>query len=65
MIDKLKDWRSRLALSQRAAAQALGVTLQTYQDLERGITLATGKPRELDKRTRLACAALEQGIEPI
>lgn len=65
MNSEIRQWRSRLGLSQRAAAKALGVTLQTYQDLEKGTTLATGKPRELDRRTRLACAAIERGIEPI
>lgn len=65
MNSPLKEWRTRIGLSQRAAAEKLGVTLQTYQDLESGITRATGQPRELDLRTRLACAAIERGIEPI
>lgn len=65
MNSPLKEWRVRLGLSQRAAALALGVTLQTYQDLESGKTRSTGQPRELDLRTRLACAAIEKGVEPI
>jgi transcriptional regulator with XRE-family HTH domain len=64
-VTALKDWRTRLGLSQRDAAKRLGITLQTYQDLENGVTMATGKPRELDVRTRLACAAIEKGVEPI
>lgn len=34
--DDLKQWRASLGLSQRAAAEALGVTLATFQSWERG-----------------------------
>lgn len=56
--DELKQWRESLGLSQRAAADALGITLPTYQSMERGASFATGKPIEIDLRTELACKYL-------
>lgn len=62
-------WRARIAerrgkYTQRDAAAELGVSLPTFQALERGAAWADGKPRD-DLRTMLACAAIEAGIEPI
>lgn len=48
--------------SHREAADALGVTLATYQRLERGSDWTTGRPVKVDRRTALACAALAAGI---
>lgn len=58
----LKAWRETMAYSQRAAAAALGITLATYQAMERGSNFATGKPVEIDRRTALACGALAAGV---
>ena len=55
-------WRHRMGYSQRAAAQALGVSLPTLQAWERGTAFATGKPVVIDKRTALACAAISAGL---
>jgi len=60
--DDLKQWRSDMGLSQRAAAAALGMSLPAYQALERGASFSTGKPTTIDRRTELACAALAAGI---
>lgn len=57
-------WRARMGLTQRAAAAALGMSLPAYQEHERGASFA-GRAREPDVRTLYACAAIEQGIEPI
>ena len=54
----LAAWRAHLTLSQREAAAALGVSLPTYQRLERGAEWADGAPVQIDRRTALACAAL-------
>lgn len=62
--DQLHTWRTDMRLTQQAAADALGVTLATYQQWERGASFATGKPVSPDRRTALACAALRAGIEP-
>ncbi len=58
----LSAWREHMAYSQRAAAAALGVTLATYQRLERGAEWADGAPVAIDRRTALACAAIAAGL---
>lgn len=50
--------------TQRQAAEALGVTLATYQQQEAGKSYA-GEPRRVQRLWLLACAALEQGVEPL
>lgn len=51
-----------MGYSQRAAAEALGVRLATYQEWERGARFADGRPVQIDRRTALACAALAAGL---
>lgn len=58
-------WRQGMGYSQRAAAEALGVSLPTLQAWERGTAFATGKPVVIDKRTALACAAIAAGLLPL
>lgn len=55
-------WQARMGFSDRAAAQALGLSLPGYQanKLER----AQGKPRKPARTLLLACAALEAGLAP-
>lgn len=55
-------WRERMGWTQEQAAEALGVSRPTYQRLERGQSWQTGEVIELDRRTVLACMALEAGI---
>lgn len=62
--DQLAAWRSDMNFSQRAAADALGLSLAGYQQLERGSNWTTGKPVEIDRRTALACAAIRSGLSP-
>lgn len=57
------QWRARMGLSQRAAAEALGLSLPAYQEHERGASFA-GRAREPSRLVLLACAALEQGLSP-
>lgn len=59
----LSAWRSQMAYTQRQAATALGVTLATYQRLERGAEWTNGAPVAIDRRTALACAALAVGLD--
>lgn len=61
----LKMWRKRAGLNQREAARRLNLSLKGYQELERGKKFDTGEPVEPDLRTRLACAAIENGLPPI
>ena len=58
----LAAWRAQLGYTQRAAAAALGITLPTYQRLERGAEWADGTAVTIDRRTALACAALAAGL---
>lgn len=60
----LATWRTQMDMTQRQAAEALGVTPTTYQRMERGADFTTGKPVEIDRRTALACAALAAGLGP-
>lgn len=58
-------WRARMGLSQRAAADALGLSLPAFQAHERGVSFATGKPVRPSLVVRLACAAVEQQVLPV
>lgn len=58
----LAAWRAHMAYTQRQAAAALGITLATYQRLERGAEWAGGAAVTIDRRTALACAALAAGL---
>ncbi len=60
----LATWRADLKLTHRAAAQALGMSLANYQQLERGANWTTGNPISVDRRTALACAAIRAGLPP-
>lgn len=61
----LARWRERMQWSQRKAADALGLTLATYQAQELGQSWTTGKPVKVKRAVLLACAALEHGLEPV
>lgn len=61
----LARWRDRMGISQRAAAQALGLALTSYQDRERGISRKTGEQIGTPLSLLLACAALEHGVGPV
>lgn len=62
--DDMLRWRQGMGFTQRAAAAALGVSLPTYQAMERGAAWQTDKPIRIDRRTALACAALRAGLAP-
>jgi len=55
--DQIRDWRARLSITQREAAERLGLSLRGYQKYESG---EAAIPRSIE----LACAAIAQGIEP-
>lgn len=60
--DDLAAWREHMTYTQRQAAAALGITLATYQRLERGAEWTDGAAVAIDRRTALACAALAAGL---
>ena len=59
----LRAWALRLGYTYDQAASALGISRSTYADLVNGINRTTGEPKLIDRRTALACAAIEAGIE--
>ncbi len=61
----LKAWRKRMGYTQQEAAAALGMSAAGYQQLESGRNKGTGKQFAPDKRTALACAAIEAGLPPV
>jgi transcriptional regulator with XRE-family HTH domain len=58
----LVAWELYMGYTQRQAAEALGVSLPTYQQFRRGARFRDDTPIEIDRRTALACAALAAGI---
>jgi transcriptional regulator with XRE-family HTH domain len=56
--DALTAWRARCGLSQRAAADALGLSVRALRYYEAG-------ERFIPRPVALACAAVETGLEPI
>lgn len=54
--DDMKAWRQRMRLKVGEAAEALGVSADTYARLERRASV--------DRRTALACAAISHGLPP-
>ena len=61
--DDLIAWQAHMGFTQQQAADALGVRLNSYQELRRGQSFR-GQPRGIDKRTALACAAIKAGLDP-
>lgn len=57
---EFRRWRKGLKLSQKAAAQALGLKPRMIQYYEKGER--DGTKVEVPKAVRLACYALSQGI---
>lgn len=60
--DDLRAWQAAMGYTYDTAAKALGVNRSTYADLISGISRTTGKPKDVDRRTALACAALAAGL---
>ncbi len=54
-----KRWRKALRLSQKQAAEALGLKRRVVQYYEKGVR--DGAPVEIPKAIRLACFALTEG----
>lgn len=54
-------WRKSLKLSQKAAAESLGLKTRAIQYYEKGER--NGKKVKVPKTVRLACYALHQGVD--
>lgn len=60
----ISRWRTRLNLSISEAARLLGVGISTYQAIEQGSTF-DGRQRNPSRAIKLACAAIENGLNEI
>ena len=58
---KFKRWRKRLKLSQKEAAEALGLKPRMIQYYEKGER--NGEKVKIPKTVRLACYAIDPGVE--
>ncbi len=58
---KFKRWRKRLKLSQKEAAEALGLKPRMIQYYEKGER--NGEKVKIPKTVRLACYAIDQGVD--
>jgi len=54
----LRDWQIRMGFTNAAAARELDVAMSTYAAMLSG-------DQPINRRTALACAAIELGISPI
>ena len=57
-------WHQAMGYTYDTAAEALGINRSTYANLLAGVDRHTGMPKEIDRRTALACAALACGLHP-
>ena len=57
-------WLAHMGLSERAAAERLGVSPAAVGDWRRGTSRTTGRPISLPPLLPLACAALAAGLPP-
>lgn len=58
----LRAWQAAMGYTYDTAAQALGVSRSAYADLLSSVSRTTGKPKAIDRRTALACAAIAAGL---
>jgi hypothetical protein len=57
--DEFRDWQQRMGYTNVRAASAIGMSLSGYNQLRQGVSRTTGQELAIDKRTALACVALE------
>ena len=56
---QLREWQQRLGYTNAKAAILLEVSDSLYSQMRDGVHRSTGRKRDIDRRTALACAALE------
>jgi transcriptional regulator with XRE-family HTH domain len=61
---EIRAWRARLGLSQRKAAEAIGISERMYIYYEAG-QREDGRRVEIPKTVALACAAVAYGLPPM
>ena len=56
---EFREWQQRMGYTNAEAAEALGVSLSGLAQLRTGVSRSRGNPMPIDRRTDLACQALE------
>jgi len=56
---ELKEWRTRMGWTQKQAAEQLDISKAWLEQMERGKRFTTNEPVAIERRTYLACMALE------
>lgn len=64
-ISPFRAWRRRLGFSQIEAAKALGLSESRIMDYEKGVTRGHERPAPVPRHVALACAAIENKLEPV
>jgi len=59
----LRAWQAHMGFTYDTAAAALGINRSTYADLLSGFSRTTGQPKNIDRRTALACSALAARLD--
>ena len=57
--EQLRDWQRRMGYTNAEASSALGMSSSGYSQMRRGTHANTGHHLPIERRTALACAALE------
>jgi len=58
----MRAWQAAMGFNFEQSAQALGVSRATFADMLSGVSHSNGRPKPIDRRTALACAALAAGL---
>lgn len=62
--DDFKNWRKAMNFTLRDASAALGVSIASMSNYERGERREDGRPVFIPKHVALACAAVRAGLDP-
>jgi len=62
--EQFKTWRQKMGLTQKQAADALGISLQALGNYERGYRYEDERSVKIPLVVDLACAAIAAGLMP-
>lgn len=62
--DDFRAWRAGLNLTQKQAAERLGISTSQLTNYEAGVNRGSGRRAPIPRTVALACAAVAAGLEP-
>lgn len=62
--EQFKHWRKEMNFTQKQACVALGISIQTLGNYERGSRYEDGRQVIIPRTVALACAALKHNLAP-